>query len=60
MYISNNNSVNVRFAFGTIKAAEVALLDSGATDNFIDRKTVDRLNIPIHPLARPHILYNVD
>ena len=37
-----------------------ALLDSGATDNFIDQRTIERLHIPTRRLDRPRILYNVD
>ena len=58
MYVSKKNCVNVTFFFN--KAAETALLDSGATNNFIDRKTVKRLHIQTRNLPRPHILYNVN
>ena len=61
MYVSETrNCVNVSFTFDKTKAAEQALLDSGATDNFIDQRTVKRLNIPTRRLDRPRILYNVD
>ena len=61
MYVSNRkNCINVSFAFDKQKVAEKALLDSGATDNFIDQRTVDRLHIPTRRLAKPRILYNVD
>ena len=46
MYVSKTrNCVNVSFTFDK-KVAEQALLDSGATDNFIDQRTTKRLNIP--------------
>ena len=45
MYVSETrNCVNVSFTFDK-KVAEQALLDSGATDNFIDQRTIKRLNI---------------
>jgi ABC-type sulfate transport system substrate-binding protein len=47
MYISEKTSINVPFTFlsacGTAK--EVALLDSRATDNFMDERMVKRLGI---------------
>ena len=47
MYVSETrNCVNVSFTFNKTKVAEQALLDSGATDNFIDQRTVERLHIP--------------
>ena len=61
MYVSEKkNCINISFIFDKNKVAEQALLDSGATDNFIDQRTVDRLNISTQCLARPRILYNVD
>ena len=38
MYVSQKNCINVTFSFNKKKEAEVALLDSSATDNFIDQK----------------------
>ena len=61
MYVSEKrNCINVSFTFDNAKVAKQALLDSGATDNFIDQRTVKRLSIPIRRLERPRILYNVD
>ena len=61
MYVSETkNCINVSFTFNETKVAKQALLDSGATDNFIDQRTVKRLNIPTRRLNRPRILYNVD
>ena len=61
MYVSETrNCINVSFTFNDTKVAEHALLDSGATDNFIDQRTAKHLNIPTRHLKRPRILYNVD
>ena len=61
MYVSETrNCINVSFIFDDSKEAEHALLDSGTTDNFIDQRTIKRLNIPMRRLDRPRILYNVD
>ena len=46
MYVSDKkNCINVSFIFDKNKVAKEALLDSGATNNFIDQRTMDRLNI---------------
>ena len=51
MYVSETrNCINISFTFDKTKVAEQALLDSGATDNFIDQRTVKRLNIPTRRL----------
>ena len=60
MYVSNKNCVNVTFFFDKQTVAETALLDSGATDNFIDQETVKCLHIHTQHLPQPHILYNVN
>ena len=39
---------------------ELALLDSGATENFLDPRTVERLQIPVQTLSKPRIIYNID
>ena len=44
----------------TTQKTEQALIDSGATENFIDPQTVERLRLPIRKLLHPHIIYNID
>ena len=61
MYVSDRkNCINVSFIFNKNKVAKNMLLDSGATDNFIDQRTVNRLHISTRCLTKPCILYNVD
>jgi Aspartyl protease len=38
----------------------MALIDSGATNNFIDSRTVKKLNLGTRKLPQPRELYNVD
>jgi hypothetical protein len=47
MYISRYNSVKMPFKLYSFKgkAEEVALIDSGTTENFMDYKTVARLQL---------------
>jgi hypothetical protein len=44
----------------TTKKTEFALLDSGATETFIDPQTVEKLQLPIQKLHQAHIIYNID
>jgi predicted aspartyl protease len=41
-------------------AEETGLLDTGATESFIDHKTVVRLQLRTQKLAVPRPVYNVD
>ena len=63
MYVGNHNSVQIEFSFLSSThgmAAENALLDSRATDNFIDHQTAQRLQLQPKELPRPHLLHNVN
>jgi hypothetical protein len=42
------------------RAKTVALLDSGATKNFINVKYTQRMNLPIWKLTQEQRLFNVD
>jgi hypothetical protein len=55
MYVSNSNTLEIPFAFKTYmaQAEEKALVDSGATENFIDYKTVARLRLGSNKLEKP-------
>ena len=54
--------MNVPFKFATARAMaeETALLDSGATENFIDETTWERLKVGKNCLKDKIILHNVD
>jgi hypothetical protein len=62
MYIRKLSTLNMNVSFRTSqsKADESALIDSGATDNFIDEDTWKRLGIGHKELARPVTVHNVD
>ena len=57
-----NQTIYARFSFQTAKQTteERGLLDSGATHNFIDIRTVIRLGIGTRRLKEPRIVTNVD
>ena len=62
MYDSKTDCFNMKFYFcskhGT--AAEIALVDSGATENFLDHDTAKRLGITPKELSTPRIMNNID
>ena len=62
MYIWRISTTNVTIAFQSLseQAKKTALLDSGATENFIDERTWKRMGIGRWSLATPLIVYNVD
>ena len=44
----------------TTQKTEIALLDSGATENFIDPRTIEQLRLPIRKLRETRVIYNID
>jgi len=62
MYIRKISAMNVPLLFQTaqVKANESALLDSGATENFIDEGTWKRLKIGRNELKEKLVLHNVN
>ena len=62
MYISKINSIQIKFPLLHYKemAEEWALLDSGATENFIDSKMVIKLHLGTQKLTIQRPVYNVD
>jgi len=62
VYISRLNHVQINFVLSHYRgqAEETALLDTGATENFIDYKTVARLRLGTQKLTIPRPVFNVD
>jgi hypothetical protein len=62
MYVSKENTLEIPFDFKTYmaKAEEIALVDSGATENFIDYQTVVQLRLGSNKLAIPRPVHNVN
>jgi hypothetical protein len=62
MYISEKSSINMPFTFSCAHgmAEETALVDSSATENFMDERMVTRLGIGKRPMKQPHRVFNVD
>ena len=62
VYISNRKSMTVRFFIHSRskRADSIALVDSGATENFMNLQYARHLQLPIQRLPEPHKLFNVD
>jgi hypothetical protein len=62
MYISKKKSLQLALNIVTYqgKQEDIALIDSGATNNFIDFRTVNKLGLGTRKVPRPIELYNVD
>ena len=54
--------MTIRFYIHTIakRAEAIALVDSGATENFMNLTYAHWLKLPIHPLEKPQKIFNVD
>ena len=62
MYIFKENRLDLPIQVHSIKgmADELALVDSGAMENFIDQRTVNRLKLGTKKLDIPVKLHNID
>jgi hypothetical protein len=54
------NALNIDMITTMIHKTKKALVDSGATKNFIDPKVIEQLWFPIRKLEQPQIIYNID
>src|SRR5487761_450487 len=62
VYIAQRKSMTIRFFIHlrSKRAESLALIDSGATENFISLEYAKYLHLPIKRLAQPRKLFNVD
>jgi hypothetical protein len=62
MYISRRKALQLPLNIVTYQGRQedIALVDSGATNNFIDSRIVKKLNLGTRKVPRPIELYNVD
>jgi Retroviral aspartyl protease len=62
MYTSTVNAlkISITFRHQYVMVAGKALIDSGATENFIDYRTAIRWRVKAKDLRRPRKVYNVD
>jgi hypothetical protein len=62
MYISRKRALQLPVDVVTYQGQQedITLVDSGTTNNFIDYRTVNKLNLGTRKLPQPRELYNVD
>src|SRR5258708_13379711 len=54
------NKAKVRMYNSKVAAEARAIIDSGATENFISPSFISQYSIPTHSLSKPKIVRNVD
>jgi len=62
MFVNKSNSIQLKVPISYYQgtAEETILLDTGATENFIDQTTVDKLRLGTKRLPCSRAVYNVD
>ena len=62
VYLPNRKSMTIKFyAHSRSKrAVDLALVDSGATENFMSLRYAQYLKLPIQEMAEPQMVFNVD
>ena len=61
-YMPNRKSMTIRFYVHTPKeqAVETALIDSGATENFMHLSYAQKLQLPLKEMTEPQFVFNID
>ena len=52
MFITKRNALMIKFILLTTQETEIALVDSGATENFLDPRTVSKMELPTQKLDK--------
>src|SRR5712672_3651174 len=60
MFITKRNALTIKLVLKTTRKTEEALIDSGATENFLDPRTVSKLRLPTEELNKPRSIHNID
>ena len=62
MYICQIFAINMKISFRSLseQAKKTVLIDSGATENFLERDTWQKMGIRSHKMVKPITVYNVD
>jgi hypothetical protein len=62
MYIRRLKTMNIPFQLHTVQQMtdEVALLDSGVTENFVDKRVCQDLKLERFKLSKSLTMYNMD
>ena len=62
MYIRRISAINMKIPFWSLseQAEETVLIDSRATENFLDKDTWQKMRIGSHETVKPITIYNID
>ena len=62
VYLPNRKSMTIKFYayLGSKRAVDLALVDSGATENFMNLHYAQYLQLPIQEMKEPQMVFNVD
>src|SRR5712672_1751948 len=60
MFITKRNALTIKLVLRTTRKTEEALIDSGATENFLDPRTVTKLRLITEDLDKPRSIHNID
>src|SRR5258708_23381780 len=60
MFIDKYSALMINFTLSTTLETEKALIDSRATKNFIDPRTVSRMKLPTKKPDRDRTIHNID
>jgi len=62
VFVNKSNSIQLKVPITHYRgtAEELVLLDTGATENFIDQTTVDKLHLGTKRIPHAQAVYNVD
>ena len=62
MYIRQISTINMKIPFWSLseQAKETVLIDSGATENFLNKETWQKMGIGSHKMVKPITIYNIN
>jgi len=60
MFIDKHSALMINLILSTTLETEKALIDSRATENFIDPRTVSQMKLPTKKLNRDRTIHNID
>src|SRR5712671_6143765 len=60
MFITKRNALTIKLVLRTTRKTEEALIDSGATKNFLNPQAVTKLRLITEDLDKPQSIHNID
>ena len=57
---TKQNALKIKLVLSTTQKTKEALIDSRATECFLDHRTVSHLRLPLEPLKAPRTIHNIN